>query len=147
MNKLSNFFQNPLKIQRNINQNKDVYYTISPAVRYIDFAEYLKMFGDHKVLFFSPARSEYTTFLPSENTKKIPIIYEENIEKILTTITNSTGSVFIISHNSEKSKKIFAALHESELEQTHTLIGEHLTGGIAKNAIKQTSDKPNIIIG
>lgn len=147
MNKLSNFFQNPLKIQRNINQNKDVYYTIAPAVRYIDFAEYLKMFGDHKVLFFSPARSEYTTFLPSQKSTHLPITYEENIEKILTTITNSSGSIFIISHNSEKSKKIFAALHESPLEQTHTLIGEHLTGGIAKNAIKQTSDKPNIIIG
>ena len=63
MNKLSNLFQNPLKVQRNINQNKDVYYNISPAVRYIDFAEYLRMFGDHKVLFFSPSRSEYTSFL------------------------------------------------------------------------------------
>jgi hypothetical protein len=66
MNKLSSFFQNPLKVQRNINQNKDVYYNISPAVRYIDFTEYLKMFGDHKVLFFSPSRSEYTSFLPSQ---------------------------------------------------------------------------------
>jgi hypothetical protein len=44
MNKLSNIFQNPLKIQRNINQNKEISYNISPAVRYIDFAEYLKMF-------------------------------------------------------------------------------------------------------
>gem|GEM_PF-5320824 len=63
MSKLSNLFQNPLKIQRNVNQNKDVYYSFTPAVRYIDFAEYLKMFGDHKVLFFSPNRNEYQTFL------------------------------------------------------------------------------------
>jgi hypothetical protein len=91
MNKLSNLFQSPLKVQRNINQNKDIYYNISPAVRYIDFAEYLKMFGDHKVLFFSPSRSEYTKFLPSKTLqKKIPITYEENIDRTLSLIKNTT---------------------------------------------------------
>jgi hypothetical protein len=148
MNKLSNLFQNPLKVQRNINQNKDIYYNISPAVRYIDFAEYLKMFGDHKVLFFSPSRSEYQKFLPWQTLQqKIPITYEENLDRTVSLIKNTTWSVFIISHNSEKSKKLFVALHEWWFEQTHTLIGEHLTGGVAKNAIKQTSNKPNIIIG
>jgi hypothetical protein len=38
-------------------------------------------------------------------------------------------------------------LHERWFEETHTLIGEHLTGWVAKNAIKQTTNKPNIIIG
>jgi len=147
MNKLSTLFQNPLKVQRNINQNKDVYYTISPAVRYIDFAEYLKMFGDHKVLFFSPSRSEYTSFLPSQKQSSLPITYEEQPEKIISLVQQTSWSIFIVSHNSEKSKKIFSALHEWWFEKSHTLIGEHLTGWVAKNAIKQTSNKPNIIIG
>jgi hypothetical protein len=84
MDKLSTLFQNPLKVQRNINQNKDIYYNISPAVRYIDFAEYLKMFGDHKVLFFSPSRPEYISFLPSQiQSSLLPIAYEEQPEKII----------------------------------------------------------------
>jgi hypothetical protein len=113
MNKISSLLQNPLKVQRNINQNKDVYYNIAPSVRYIDFAEYLKMFGDHKLFFFSPSRSEYTTFLPSDITqKKTPITYEENLERTLLLIQKTEGSIFIVSHNSEKSKKLFAALHE-----------------------------------
>jgi hypothetical protein len=90
MNKLSTLFQNPLKVQRNINQNKDVYYNISPAVRYIDFAEYLKMFGDHKVLFFSPSRSEYTSFLPSQKQSLLPITYEEQPEKIISLIKQTS---------------------------------------------------------
>lgn len=148
MNKLSNLFQNPLKIQRNINQNKDVYYNIAPSVRYIDFAEYLKMFGTHKVVFFSPTRPEYTTFLPTKNTQtQIPITYEENLDRTLSLIKKTEWSIFIVSHNSDKSKKLFAALHEGWFEDTHTLIGEHLTGWVAKNAIKQTTNKPNIIIG
>ena len=147
MNKLSTLFQNPLKVQRNINQNKDVYYNISPAVRYIDFSEYLKMFGDHKVLFFSPSRSEYTSFLPTQTQSLLPITYEEQPEKIISLVKQTSWSIFIVSHNSEKSKKIFSALHEWWFENSHTLIGEHLTGWVAKNAIKQTSNKPNIIIG
>jgi hypothetical protein len=38
-------------------------------------------------------------------------------------------------------------LHEQWFEDTHTLIGEYLTGWVAKNAIKHTSQQPNIIIG
>ena len=90
MNKLSTLFQNPLKVQRNINQNKDVYYNISPAVRYIDFAEYLKMFGDHKVLFFSPSRSEYTSFLPTQIQSLLPITYEEQPEKIISLLQQTS---------------------------------------------------------
>jgi hypothetical protein len=148
MNKLSIFFQNPLKIQRNINQNKDTRYTIAPAVRYIDFAEYLKMFGDHKVLFFSPARSEYKTFI-GKNTPShtITIKREDRQEQIITLLKSTSWSTFIICHNTEKSKKIFNDLHESCLKESHTLIGEYLTGWVAKNSIKQTDDKPNIMIG
>jgi hypothetical protein len=105
------------------------------------------MFGDHKVLFFSPSRSEYTSFLPSQVQSWLPITYEEQPEKIISLIKQTSWSIFIVSHNSEKSKKIFSALHEWWFENTHTLIGEHLTGWVAKNAIKQTSNKPNIIIG
>lgn len=147
MNKLSNFFQNPLKIQRNINQNKDIYYMLAPAVRYIDFAEYLKMFEGHRVFFFSPARSEYQSFLPSNKNTKLPTIYEDNTERTIQKIEALTWSIFIISHNTEKSKKLFALLHEQWFDKTYTLIGEYLTWWVAKNAIKQSQDKPNIIIG
>lgn len=147
MNKVWELFQNPVKIQRNINQNKDIYYNISPAVRYIDFTEYLKMFDNQKVLFFSPSRSEYTKFLKmKKNEEKIAITYEENIDKTLSIIKKTNWSIFIISHNSEKSKKLFTKLHEWWFEQSHTLIWEHLTWGVAKNATKQTNNKPNIII-
>lgn len=128
MNKLSNFFQNPLKIQRNINQNKDTRYTIAPAVRYIDFAEYLRMFGDHKVYFFSPARSEYKKFLSQEESSKIPIIKESDIDKIITYISNhNEKSYFVISHQTEKSKKIFNLLHEQGYDKQYNLIGEYIT--------------------
>ncbi len=145
MKKTQVFFENPLKIQRMTNQNKDIWYTISPSVRYIDFAEYLKMFGDHKTFFFSPARAEYKRFIEGNKKKSITVTYEDNIEKILELTQNIPWSIFIISHNSEKSKKIFTLLHDNN-KQTHTLIGEHLTGWVAKNAIKQSNDKPSIII-
>ena len=107
MKKINDLMDNPLKIQRNINQNKIVYYTVSAAVRYIDFAEYLRMFWNHKVFFFSPARNEYQKFLENTGTTDIQITKEENLEKTLHNISNTRWSVFVISHNADRSKKLF----------------------------------------
>jgi hypothetical protein len=113
MKKLSALLENPIKIQRNINQNKDISYNIAPAVRYIDFAEYLRMFNNHKVLFFSATRPEYTRFLNIDTLQqRIPITHEENNNRIISLIQKTTGSIFVVSHNTEKSKKLFASLHE-----------------------------------
>ena len=148
MNKLSILFQHPLKIQRNTNQNKDIRYSIAPAVRYIDFSEYLKMFGEHKVLFFSSDRSEYKKFLPEKESLKIPIIKESDIERIITYITNhNEKSYFIISHQTEKSKKIFNLLHEQKHDEKYNLIGEYITWGVNKSSLRKDNNKKNIYIG
>jgi hypothetical protein len=111
-----------------MSQNKDIRYTIAPAVRYIDFAEYLKMFEDHQVLFFSSDRPEYKKFLSQEESSKIPIIKESDIDKIITYIANNNEkSYFIISHQTEKSKKIFNLLHEQGYDKHYNLIGEYIT--------------------
>lgn len=148
MNKLSILFQNPIKIQRNMSQNKDIRYTIAPAVRYIDFAEYLKMFEDHQVLFFSSDRPEYKKFLSQEESSKIPIIKESDIDKIITYIANNNEkSYFIISHQTEKSKKIFNLLHEQGYDKHYNLIGEYITWGVNKSSLKKDNNKNNIYIG
>ena len=145
--KIETLFHNPLKIQRNINQNKDISYSISPAVRYIDFAEYLRMFGNHKLMFFSPHRPEYKEFATKIQSKKITTQRKDNIEEINTLCKWSEWSVFIICHNTDKSKKIFNLLHNNGIQKTHNLVGEYLTWWIARNAIKKNNSQPSIIIG
>ncbi len=145
--KLDHLFNNPLIIRRMTNNTKDISYTIAPSVRYIDFAEYLKLFGDQQLSFFSSTRSEYNHRLPADTQRKTPQIFEiDNIEKIKDTLTTLSGSSFVISHNGEKSKKLFHLLHNSEFKNSHKLIAEYLTGGIGKITSLVDSDKQNILI-
>lgn len=94
-----------------VSNNKDISYTIAPSVRYIDFAEYLKLFGNQKLYFFSPSRKEYNHRLPNQHKDKVTIQESDTIPKVMQILQNSKGSSFIISHNSEKSKKLFQELH------------------------------------
>ena len=128
ISKIDTLFNNPLALRRMISNTKDVSYTLAPSVRYIDFSEYLKMFGDQKLFFFSSSRSEYKYRLPiQEDTKKPQILEIDNITHIADKLKDLSGSTFIISHNSEKSKKLFQLLHEKKFSDTHKLIGEYLT--------------------
>lgn len=148
MEKFLTLLSNPVKIKRNMGyNNKDISYNISPWVRYIDFAEYLKLFEEHKVFFFSPQRTEYKEFLPKTEKKLPSIQWNDDFKKIEALCKESTWSIFIVSHNTEKSKQIFTLLHQQWFGKSHNLIGEYLTGGIAKNAIKQNSTEASIIIG
>ena len=111
-----------------VSNTKDISYTIAPSVRYIDFAEYLKLFGDQKLFFFSSVRSEYNYRLPAEKKEqKVNVFEMDNITHIADKLKNLSGSTFVISHNSEKSKKLFQLLHEQNFSDTHKLIGEYLT--------------------
>ena len=126
--KIDNLFHNPLMIRRMVSNTKDISYTIAPSVRYIDFSEYLKLFGDQKLFFFSSTRPEYNYRLPVEENNNKPLIIDmDNITHIGEKLKTLSGSTFIISHNSEKSKKLFQLLHENNFSTTHKLIGEYLT--------------------
>lgn len=145
--KIHGLFHNPIIIRRVVSHTNDVSYTLAPSVRYIDFAEYLKLFGNQKLFFFSSSRSEYKIRLPAKiQENNITIQNTDNINNILSIIKEKSGSLFIISHNSEKSKKLFQAIHEAGYGKTHKLIGEYLTWWIGKNTSLVESGKNNIII-
>lgn len=148
VNKVDTFFHNPLMIRRMVSNTKDISYTIAPSVRYIDFSEYLKLFGEQKLFFFSSTRPEYNYRLPlQENNNKPHIIDLDNITLIGEKLRTLWGSTFIISHNSEKSKKLFQLLHEKNFSDTHKLIGEYLTWGVGKTTSLIQDDEQSIIIG
>ena len=65
-------------------------------------------------------------------------------------LTQSDTSIFILSHNSEKSKRLFSAIYttqKSGKRKTHTLLVEHITGSITKNTQKALQKEPMIMIG
>lgn len=145
--KIDQLFHNPLIIRRMVSNNKDISYTIAPSVRYIDFAEYLKLFGDQKLYFFSPSRKEYNHRLPPQPKQKITIQELDSIPKVMQQLQSTSWSTFVISHNSEKSKKLFQELHNHWLAKTHQLIAEYLTGGVGKNTSMMNTKNNSIIIG
>ena len=145
--KIDQLLHNPLIVRRMVSNNKDISYTIAPSVRYIDFAEYLKLFGDQKLYFFSPSRKEYNHRLPPQHKNKVTIQESDNIPKVMQQLQNNKWSTFVISHNSEKSKKLFQELHNQWLAKTHQLIAEHLTWGVGKNATIMNTESDSIIIG
>ena len=145
--KIDQLFHNPLIIRRMVSNNKDISYTIAPSVRYIDFAEYLKLFGNQKLYFFSPSRKEYNHRLPPQHKDKVTIQESDTIPKVMQILQNSKGSSFIISHNSEKSKKLFQELHNQWFAKTHHLIGEYLTWWVGKSTTMMNSEIDSIMIG
>ena len=88
--KIDQLFHNPLIIRRMVSNNKDISYTIAPSVRYIDFTEYLKLFGNQKLYFFSPSRKEYNHRLPPQHKNKVTIQESDNIPKVMQQLQNST---------------------------------------------------------
>lgn len=145
--KIDQLLHNPLIIRRMVSNNKDISYTIAPSVRYIDFAEYLKLFGNQKLYFFSPSRKEYNHRLPNQHKDKVTIQESDTIPKVMQQLQNSTWSTFVISHNSEKSKKLFQELHNQWFAKTHHLIGEYLTWGVGKSTTMMNSEIDSIMIG
>ena len=145
--KIDQLLHNPLIIRRMVSNNKDISYTIAPSVRYIDFTEYLKLFGNQKLYFFSPSRKEYNHRLPPQHKNKVTIQESDNIPKVMQQLQNSTWSTFVISHNSEKSKKLFQELHNQWFAKTHHLIGEYLTWGVGKSTTMMNSEIDSIMIG
>ena len=145
--KIDQLLHNPLIIRRMVSNNKYITYTIAPSVRYIDFTEYLKLFGNQKLYFFSPSRKEYNHRLPPQHKNKVTIQESDNIPKVMQQLQNSTWSTFVISHNSEKSKKLFQELHNQWFAKTHHLIGEYLTWGVGKSTTMMNSEIDSIMIG
>lgn len=147
LERLQSLLQNPLVIYRHSSTANESSYSISPSVKYIDFSEYLKLFGNQKLFFFSASRAEYKPRLTKTTTwKKEPTILQisEN-EQILEKISSLSGNTFIISHSAYKSKKLFHELTTSNFEKTHTLLWEYLTGWIGKN-ISLTQENNTIIL-
>lgn len=145
--KLYKLFEHPILVRRQVSNNKDIDYIIAPSVRYIDFSEYLSFFWDQKLFFFSSSRNEYQQRLPPVISNKPHIITIENTDQLLKTLEPYNKSAFIISHHSEKSKKLFHALHNSPKKKSHKLLAEYLTGGIGKITSLVNPQENNIIIG
>ena len=145
--KIDQLLHNPLITRRMVSNNKYITYTIAPSVRYIDFTEYMKLFGYQKLYFFSPSRKEYNHRLPPQHKNKVTIQESDNIPKVMQQLQNSTWSTFVISHNSEKSKKLFQELHNQWFAKTHHLIGEYLTWGVGKSTTMMNSEIDSIMIG
>lgn len=63
--------------------------------------------------------------------------------------TSSGKNIFIISHNSEKSKQLFKHIRMQSYIHDKEILAEYITGGIQKNVAKsnRTNEKSLLMIG
>lgn len=148
IHKINQLLNHPVTIHRHISQNWQIDYSIAPSVRYIDFSEYLEMFWAQKILFFSPKRKDYRTWItPLPDKNNWPIVLEKHTTKeTIQSIKSHEWSTFIISHNSQKSKKLFEELTQEGFDTVATLIGEHITWGVGKAITQYDDSGDNIAI-
>ncbi len=152
MNKL--LFQESL-IQYNQSMGKSAYYTLTPLHKYIDFSEYNDLFGRHKYCFLSTHRAEYESLTEGKESvsrinKDISIKSLQSIQDIeREIITAWSKNIFIISHNGEKSKQIFAHIRKQAYMNNKEILAEYITGWIQKNVAKgeTRTEKSLLMIG
>lgn len=151
MEKINKLFLQESKIQYTQSSGKEWYYTITPSQRYIDFSEYNDLFEQHKYYFFSPHRWEYKIVSPVQKQwTPIDIKNIHTLQLLDQEILNSSEkNIFIISHNSERSKQIFSHIRTQEYIKNKEILAEHITGGIQKNVAKSNriDQKSLIMIG
>ncbi len=137
MEKMNRLLYQESIIQYSESTGKGSYYTLTPVHKYIDFSEYNDLFAKHIYCFLSTNRPEYTTIKEGIRHKDISIQSLQSISDIEKNIINSSWkNVFIISHNSEKTKQIFASIRQKDYMKNREILAEYITGWIQKNVAK-----------